>query len=325
MKTALYRKATRHAWHIIWTHKRLWLFAFFATFISQMGLIDMLIHFSAAAKVGDRLAFVASIPQIIQDTLFALHASGIGLDTWVWLVWVSSFIFCFGIMLVFVAIAAQGALVQGVAQSIRHEHRHINVNDAWNAGVTHIWRLSGLHLLKYISLIMLSMLLGLLLSGLAAIPSNIAMIIFAIVLLLAITVGSIISFLLSYSAAYVVIENRSFKEALLDAWDLFRSHVLVSLEVALVVLGCNLLILGSMAGLAVFFIFEIQLLFSISWLIASPVLLQLLIVLVSMIFLLILIFLGTMLTSFTTAIWTYLFMKMHHHGLRSHVMTLLRR
>jgi len=148
---------------------------------------------------------------------------------------------------------------------------------------------------------------------------RVVVVLFIVLFLLAAVVGLVVSFLMMYAAAYVVVEEYSPLIAIEAAWRLFLDHWLVSLEAGLILLLMN-------AVLAVFVLSTLCLIFlptMFLWLIAtslmSSILYYVAIVIGCVFFILFIAFFGSVFNSFTTVVWTDLFMKMHRHGLVSHL------
>jgi hypothetical protein len=141
-----------------------------------------------------------------------------------------------------------------------------------------------------------------------------------LVFLLAVLVGMIISFLVIYTASYIVVEDYKLGKALHSAWNLFLNHWLVSLELAFIVLlinfvvGILVLFLFLFLFLPMLFVWFVAVAISIYWLALIGLFLGMLF------FLLSIIFVGSIFTVFTTSIWVYMFTHMHKTGVISHLL-----
>jgi len=150
-------------------------------------------------------------------------------------------------------------------------------------------------------------------------------ILFLLGFLLACLVGLFATVLTIYAAGYVVVEEHGLKDAIENAWRLFIKHWLVSLEIGVVVLCCEiLLIFVAIWGIALLFLPGVLIwllsLFTFSstmWIAGSTIS-----IILSTIFVMVL---GSIFTVFTTGVWTYLFMKMHQEGILSRIISVFHR
>jgi hypothetical protein len=323
-----YRQALSHAWDIARNHPLLWIFGFFATFLGQMGLLDIFVHTAAAAD-----GFVVGFPFLFDIvTLFSTMIEGFknmgpSLSNWGWFVWLAAFFIAVKLLLIFVATVSQGALIHGVNQSIRGRRttkKKINTTKAWHAGTGHFWRLFFINLAKRVTILVMAGIVGLATVGLATSGSVGGTVFFTLSFSFALIFGMILSFLAVYAAAYVVIEEMSFGDAVFSAWRLFANHTLVSLEVGLLLLLANVVAgVLAIAGMLLFVV-HMGLFFALTLIIGSQ-LVWFLGAFIGVLGLILLVtFLGTILTVFATSVWTYLFVRMHKKGVKSRVMHMLR-
>lgn len=327
MHEPTYRQALSHGWQMAKDHKLLWIFGLFATFLGQMGLLDLVAHlkltdqhytlYPALAHLGDNARFL----------LEWVATSGLPVASVLWLFWIIIVLVGAWLMLLFASVSSQGALIHGMAQfaTSRKKNKHVDVDRAWHAGTSHFWRLLALNIVKK-----LGILISVALVGLASVNIGLGgattgdQVLFFITLVFTVLVGAVLSLLVIYAAGYVVIEEMNLHDAIDAAWKLFRDHWLVSLEVAVVILVMNI-IAGAVGVLATaLFIGEMAVVWAGALVLGSSFLWHVGFVLSSFLLLLFIVFIGTMLTVFTTAVWTYLFMVMHKKGIKSRVLHFLR-
>jgi hypothetical protein len=148
--------------------------------------------------------------------------------------------------------------------------------------------------------------------------------VFFAVFILAVVAGLVLSFLTIYAAGYIVVEEYSFLEAMHAAWDLFRSHWLVSLEVGLVVMLVNVAAVA-IALIGVFVLFIPSLLFWFFAVVSTNYLMYVIALLFGLLLCTVfIILLGAAISAYTITVWTYIFMKMHRVGVVSRVVHWLR-
>lgn len=324
MREPTYRQAFSHGWEIARKHKLLWIFGFFATFLGQMGLLDFIVKsFLAVGRQGLGYTEFLNFPAVMSTFFESLGQLRFGLSGWAWMVWLGAFFIGLKILLIFVSVVSQGALVAGVGQTLNIlKRKDINTGKAWHEGVGHFWRIFCLNVIKRVAVMCMALVVGFSAFNMAATPSSLNKAVFIVLIILAALVGMILSFLIVYAVAYVVLEQHRFGQSLKSAWQLFIKHALVSLEVGILLIGLNvaagfvaliggLLFMGHMAIMwALTMVTGISLIWSTGFVI-GVVALVLFVVLI-----------GTLLTVFTTSVWTYLFAKMHKEGIGSRIVHL---
>lgn len=321
-KEPTYRDALSHSWQLVRAHKLLWVYGLFAAFLGQAGLLEL------ATKIG-----FASTDYALYPTWLALPALfrtggilslGFTVEGWSWFGFVLAILLGFGLLLVAAAVISQGALISSVARSVQRR-TFPHVGKAWHTGAEHFWRLFFINVCKKVSLVLLTVMTGWATLNVAVenLTSVGDVIIFFVVFVLAVTVGMVVSFIAVYAAGYVVVEEMPLFVAIESAWRLFVSHWLVSIEVGLVMLLLNVAVgIVSLIGLFVLFL-PTMVLWFIAVLTGSYALINIAFMLGVGLFTIFVVLLGGVFTAYTTTTWTYLFMKMHKHGMMSRIMRLL--
>lgn len=319
MKHILYRDALSHGFHFAWKHKSLWLFGLFAAFLGQIGLMPLL---SAIGLTGSGYGgtttvsylgmFLGSIPFSDFTTLSSSIVAGT--------LWIG--IMFFVVVLVFLALAvvSQGALIHAASKSLKLVRTQPQATKSWHVGATHFWKLFGLQLLKKGVLLLCGA--AVYFTTMYAVGTNSASwtLTSSVVFVLASIIGFILSFLLTYAACYVVVEEMSIGEAVEHAWQMVSTHWLVSIEVGVLLLASNFLLgLFAVFSFLVFFTPAFILLL-ISLIIGTKVLATLAAIVSLALFILFIVWIGSVFTVFSTTTWTYLFMKMHAHGVHSKIL-----
>lgn len=327
MKEPTYRQALQHGWHLAKDHKLLWLFGLFASFLGQMGLLDLVVHlkmtdnhhslYPALSHLGENWAFLVDW----------VSNAGLPAATLLWIFWIALFIGGAWLMLVFASVCSQGALIHGVAQFVksRKKNKQVDVDKAWHAGTGHFWKLLGLNILKKLAIMVPVLVVGLASMNVGVsngAPADTAL--FILSLVFALVVGSLLSLMVVYAAGYIVIEDMNIHDALEAAWKLFRDHWLVSLEVAAILLLVNV-VASAIAMLAMaLFIGEMAIIWAGAVIFGSGLFWSIGLAFSSLLLVLFLVLIGTMLTVLTTSVWTYLFMIMHKRGIKSRVLHALK-
>jgi len=317
MREPTYRQALKASWHLAWNNKILWVFGLFAAFWGQIGLMDLLSKLSLSTSYLGFSPVWWMTPRVWFDTNI-FSSLNLGVNGWVWLVWLSIIVLGFLIMLIFVSTVSQGTIIKVASQMIKSD-KLPNIDKAWHTGSKNFWRLLFLNVIKKMILVFLGFFLGSLAILLAQINSGLDVFLFVILFLVLASVGVIVSFLAVYAAGYIVVENYKLFEAIKKAWDLFKNHWLVSVEVGLIIMVLNLaLTVIAIAGL--FLLFFPSLLFWLgSVLLYNPFLILIGTLLGLVLFMLFIFMIVAVFSVFNISVWTYLFCKMHHEGIKSRI------
>ncbi len=324
MKEPTYRNALAHAWQITKTQKMLWFFGFFAAWLGQMGLMDMVAHMIVTQKEFAWYPTVFSIKTQIPAILQSFEAVDFSFADKLWFGWLGLFLLGVGIALICVSIASQGALIHGISQSFSRVKKHIDVSTAWHSGVSHLGRLFFVQLLKKGIIFVITFFLGLALVNVIDTGKQAQeLVVFFALFILGTFVGVVVSLLSVYAAGYIVIEKYGFVQAIHEAWNLFKAHWLVSLEIGVMLLFVNLLAAMLIFCIGLFFLVEMGILWAAAisiqstflWMISVFFGIGLLIVSIAAV--------GTAMNVFTTSVWTYLFVRMHKKGMVSRILHLL--
>jgi hypothetical protein len=319
MHEPTYREALTAAWHITWRHKFLWIFGIFAAFVGQFGLLDVITKMGFTGT--DYAYFPLWAYGIEQFPLSALFSGSLGFNTWLLLIWIGVLLLGFGILFFLVSVASHGSLVHATAQFSRHPKKHIDIDTAWHAGITHFWKLSVIIIFKMIALFLLSVGVGYAIINAVQFGNTWDVVLFLVLFILSLVVGMGISFVAIYAAGYVVMEEYSSVEAILAAWTLFKEHWLVSIEIGITVLVINVVIsIIAIASVYILLFPTLLLWLAASGAVFSEVLLDIGTFLAIGMFIVFIATLGSILTVFSTTLWMYLFEHMHRQGIRSNIL-----
>lgn len=317
MHQPLYRQAITHSWKLIWQHKLLWPFGLFAAFLGQMGLVDFLSRVSISSSTLRTSPLWYSLPTFFADSS-AMGSIQLPLDGWMWLFWLVMVLVGFGAMFVFVSVVSQGAIIHAVGQSIKKKKLHVDT--AWDAGVSHFWRLFFLNLLKKILFWILAGVIGWATLEIVMAPTATDIFAFIILFVLVSFIGLFLSFFTIYAAGYIVIEEYRFFEALRAAWKLCMGHWLVSLEIGLILVFLQIVFGLVTAASFLLFLLPTLLLASVGAATGVGGIIVFAVFVGLTLFILFVIFVASLFTLFSTSLWSYLFMKMHKEGVVSRLL-----
>jgi len=327
MKEPTYRDAIKVSWQLAWHHKSLWLFGLFAAFLGQMGIVELVTKVSLTAGnfyTPSAWVYLWRLFSNIQAEEWS-GSLNFSVDVWMSIFWLVVILVGFGILLVFVSVVSQGAIVRSVALYTKNSKKFPSTSDAWHHSHKHFWRLLVLNILREVIVVSVAVFVGWATINAVIEPSRGDIILFLILFMGGAALGMALSFWLIYAVGYVVVEEYKLPEAIRAAWRLFTRHWLVSFEVALILFVVNIGIVAlAIFGLYLFFIPSLLLWF-IAIFLNNQGLFTVGIIVGLGLFSLFIMFVGSIFTVFITSTWTYLFMKMHKEGLKSRLMHWMRK
>lgn len=313
----LYRNILLQAWQLTWRHKYLWFFGLFAALLGNGGVLEIFFRvFSGDVSQGwlpgfgflqeinfFSLSTLANMGRLlVSDPLSLLFT----LTVFLLVIFVGGF-------LIWLIMVSQAALVHNAGRNINGKSH--DFKDGLDVGMKKFWPVLGLNILVkiVISLVFLIISIPALLS-IARADLFSANLFYVLAFLLFVPLAIIISFIIKYAIACVVIKGNKISEALIAGWQLFIKNWLVSLEMAFILFFINF-----MVGLGIIILF---LLLSIPFLflgllfikVAWYVNLWLIIVLAVILYLIIIIIIGSGLATFQVSSWTGLFIKLVKQG-----------
>lgn len=319
MKEPLYMQTVKNGLQFAWKNKAVWVFGLFAAFLGQMGMVEFLGKVSIVSADADKhLGTVGAIGLKLTKT-GTLMALTFGNKLMV--LFLLILLFALAVVFVFVTVVSQGAIIHSSVQSIKNKNKKsVDIVKAWRVGVANFWRIFSINLLKKVVIIFLSMFVSLSAFGAVKVPTAGNNFLFLLIFLMAGIIGLVLSFLVVYAAAYVIVEKLSVLDAIEKAWYLFWKQWLVSLEIGLIVLFFNV-VLGFFAllGFMAFFL-PALLIWFVAVVVSNQILLSAGFIFSIIVFTSYLMLLGAFFTVFTTYMWTYLFMKMHKKEIGSRIM-----
>lgn len=228
--TQLYRPVLGRAFAFAWQEKRFWIIAFFATLMMSGGIYDLALRRwsdatgrGIAAGLPEEYA-LPSVPEIVASV-----QNGAGVP--VWMMAALGIALVVAVIFVWLAIASQGALIAAAAG---------DKNSSFATGNTHFWKLFWINLGNKIAIGLALFVIGIPATMLAAAAPGASGLTIAAFLVL-IPLVLIISFLTLYAMTAVVVREESVGGAVAHAWRTFTTHWLVSLEMAFIIFGIDVL------------------------------------------------------------------------------------
>lgn len=315
-----YRDALRAAWRCTTAHPILLLLGVFATFVGQLGILEVVTRVAFVDPERSMVPWWVVMPDFVSSPLSLLPSLHLSAPQWaavgLFLTVCAGFFF----FLIFVSVISHGALVYATAKTFRRIGSTPHMSVSWHVGLSHFWKLLSIHIVRKLVLFITMMAVGFALVNGVVDATLSDLFLFIALFILAVLVAMVVSFVCVYATLYIVIEEYRPMEALHRAWRLFMNHRIVSLEVGLIVLAVDVIVsLLVLAFFSVVLIPTIYLWSSVIMLLSFP-LFVLSIAIVATLAVLLVMFVGSGMTVFTTALWSYLFMRMHKEGIVSRVL-----
>jgi hypothetical protein len=240
-----YRNILKQAWKNTWQHKYLWFFGLFAALLGNTGELEVIWrslsnNFDQGIFAGLQsfastgifsFGIIANIGRLFVTDPFSIFMVLI----------VLLFLLIISIFLIWLSVTSQAVLVNNTA-NILNDKKH-SFSDGVAAGVKKFWPVLGLNLVLRAAIYIILVLISLpIISSLASGSLNQGGLLFLISFIIFIPLAIILSFIVKYSIAYVVLKGRGFTEALSAGWRLFLDNWLVSIEMALILFAINFLV-----------------------------------------------------------------------------------
>jgi hypothetical protein len=307
----IYRQVIGEAWYLSWRNKFLWLFGFFAAFLINGGVYDL------AVKMFSRTTWLSlSWQQLTTDSLSLKNILGqLALLKLGWpnLGYIIFIIFFLLLAVVFfcISIIAQGSLIHSNASS--RKKKKVG-REAIETGMQRFWPVLGINLTLKIAICLLvvftSFPLFLLLAKSVLINALLQLFSYLIFIPLAV----IFYFMAILASCYVVLRQENFLTSLASAWDLFRRHWLICLELGFLLFVISFLVGLGMFVLTMIFSVPIILLFLAALALESEVAFLVMLSLAILIVSAIVILGGSFLVTFQYTSWVLLFERLTTKG-----------
>ncbi|MFC1678554.1 hypothetical protein ACFLZ9_02315, partial [Patescibacteria group bacterium] len=230
---SLYRKILSQSWQIIWQNKYLWFFGLFAAFLGPGGGFEVLFRGLSGESKQD---IYPSLQQFTDTGIFGSQTLvnlghlmvrepfKILFIFFLWLVMIV--LICFMIWLSNVSLAA---IVNNAAQLIGKKKP--SFHDGLNIGIEKFWPVFGLNVISKVITSFLIILISFpLIMPAARASSATTNLIYGFLFIVFIPLAVIVSYVIKYAIAFVVIKKSHIIDSIILGWQLFISNWLVTLE-----------------------------------------------------------------------------------------------
>lgn len=232
----LYRDILKKALFIVWRNRPLWILGFFASFLALGGVSEIIFRSGLAQTAWlNKITSFSGLgifmganwdlvtPKSIAALVLAAVICTVAILAFLWLV-----------------IASFAALIKSA--SVLDQKKQIKFYDTFLEERYKFWPLLGINVLGKSLIAAFLLAIGALLYTVSQTNDPLKSLLFFISFLALAAASIVLSFLIIYASAFVVLKNHPFLAAIREAWLLFKKNWVVSLEAAAILFGVNLLV-----------------------------------------------------------------------------------
>lgn len=243
----LYRPVLKQAWKTVSKFKSLWFFGLFALLVSAGGEYEIIVRgIYNPQSDGIINSFLMSFQQGWQEGL-ALTQGNLWGNLWNLLVtdygqlaltlFALLLIIVLTLVVIFLVVVCEIALIKGA--SLAGKNKKMSIREGINFSHHNFWPVFGVVAILKAVIFAIFSLLSLelwLLSGLGSWGN----LLYILSFILFVAIVLIVSFVLKYQRFYLILRKEKFGQSLRSAWQLFIKNWLISIEMALIMLGVYL-------------------------------------------------------------------------------------
>jgi hypothetical protein len=317
---SIYRPLFLEAWQTVWQHKRLWLVGIFATAMASGGLFESLSGNWQTALTGRKL-----LEQLINGTL----------PGYTWLVTYSSllarlepfhqYLLATLILLIVAAIIIIGAVAQGALFAGALEKKPSTFRELIKMGRHFFGRVLWLDILGKIGLGVVFLITVVPVAFLNPLPYSWHKYPPFISLILFLTGAIFITVLQMLAMTGVVRKHLNVHGAIVEAWNIFRFHILVTFELGILLFATSLLAILATLILLIVLAIPITILFIIASLIGSTVVYGLSIIISITLVIAVILLVSGFLNAFQYTVWSLFFEEAGRFGIVPLIKKIIRR
>ncbi|MDD5040482.1 MAG: hypothetical protein PHY34_05025 [Patescibacteria group bacterium] len=308
---SVYQDVLRRAYAVTMKNKFLWFFGFFAAFLGATGELEPL--FKNYTNIGERSREILSFQSIYQEGLLwkvfenmKAFFSAYPLQAVLFLLMVC----VIAVVMLWLAVVSQAALFDVAKKSQGGEP--IRYGDGYRVGNKYFGSILLINIVVKVVVYGVLVILGTPLIAWFLIKNNLlgGIIFIVLVFIVFIPISVILSFVVKYAIAYIVIIGKPVRDSVKLGWDLFRRNWLVSIEMAIIVLitglAVGLLIACAMGITAIPFI----LIALASLIMNSSTGFTVALILGVLVWFVLIAFIGSAYVTFQYIAWGFLFLKL---------------
>jgi len=239
-----YRFFLKQAWSITKRYRYLWFFGIFASLTAVGGEYQIISQGLNNDPGGSFVSMgIFMLYNLFNPTFYASISSlAASNPAALWsLVAVLLLALALIIIMIYLAIVSQAALVEHSAQIILNKKKKtgLNINDGLVFGRKHFWDVLGLNIAGNLSITLSFLIISLPLVFLLVTDTAILALAYTLLFIIFVPISLSIAFIIKYAIAARVLENLSFIASIHKGWHIFQNNWLVSLEMALILFLVN--------------------------------------------------------------------------------------
>jgi len=322
---SFYRQILKKAFWLTWKNRWLWVLGFFAAIIGNGGVYEALIR--GFNNISEGRSVFNTFQEYVESGVFGMLSwAKLGAlwqsDTSAFGITIFSLlaILCVLAVMITLGVIGQGAVISGIIGL--DEKEPMKFKSSFRMGVDRFWPVIEINVITKVVLLGFLLLLAYFASLIVVASSAVNIFIYVLSFIIFLIFGIIIYFITIYGTAYVILRRKSVGEALRAAWHLFRSHVLLNLEMGLILFILNVVVaalffIGCFVILSPLFVLYFLFLVAGSSLVAS-----LLMAIMVLLFVVAMLLVGSWWSTFQLGVWALLFEKLELSGGKSKVLRL---
>jgi len=310
--TTFYRHIVVDSWNLSRQNFFLWPLAFFASFIGIAGTFQIFFDMSgdtasfAIGKWYEQTDFLTSIFIGWSQSFDQIAWSQLTLNELPILIFFF-FLLIIVLTLAIVTTSSEGGLIYGLSQL--QAKKKTSFKQCFRRGVEKFWQLFGINLIyRLLYLIILAIVILPLLYLTITSPASGRLVVAAVIYLLIVPFIIILDLVTRYSLLYIMVYKMTVTDAIRNAWLLFITNWIISIETALLILASLFIIFLLVTALLLPLLLLLFIMFGI-FISFSAAVLQIFIITSLITFITIIVLFITLFTTLQMSIWVGVFRK----------------
>jgi hypothetical protein len=229
----LYRDIIKKAFILTWKNRFLWIFGFFASFLSLGGANE------AIMRSGLRQSMI--LDRLSSWSFLGINMTEAGFFTAKSIVIIAAAVALITVMILaffYLAIISVAAIIR--AANLLDKGKKTDFTSNFEESKKQFWPVAGINIAGKALIVLFLLLIGTFLSLTAMNGTPAYALLYLFTFLIFAAASLVISFLAIYASAYHVLKTDGIRAAVHDAWILFRSNWVVSVESAAILFFINL-------------------------------------------------------------------------------------
>lgn len=141
-------------------------------------------------------------------------------------------------LLIWLSVSSQAALIAAVEQI--KSQKFVSAENSFSKGRKSFWPVFGLNIIAKFIIAVLLFIIGMPFLPFLPLTPAATDVLFVVSMAILIPVAVIVSFLLKYAIAFVVLKSHKLRDGIINGWRLFARYWLISLEMAVILLGIHI-------------------------------------------------------------------------------------